>query len=492
MTMLHRLALVLLIVLPSRAADLTEEVDRIAKHYHEQYQFNGAVLVSKSGEVAFKGAYGMANREWNIPHTADTRFRLGSITKQFTAALILQLVDEGKVDLQAPLSRYVPEYPAKVADRVTVHHLLTHTSGIQSYTSMEGFFENRSRDPYKPVDFLKVFAEEPLTFEPGAKFLYNNSGYFLLGVIIEKTTGMPYEEVLEERIFGPLGMAHSGYDQAAPLIEKRAEGYDALLVEYRNAPYLDMSIPYAAGSLYSTVEDLYTWDRALAAGKVISNEMSNKMFQPYEKMAEAPDAPSYGYGWTVSEMGKPGAEGEKLTVAGHGGGINGFNTLIQRIPSDGHLIVILNNSPGANLNEMAEKMWSAVYGEPAGALGKSGALAAYEVYREDGAEASGARWKELSETKEYVTTPLETMRLLRAVADESPRDARALLTAANLPENPRSAGLWMTIGDAFAKKGERDEAAKAYGTALQLAPGMAGLVANKLEALPPPPDRIGN
>jgi CubicO group peptidase (beta-lactamase class C family) len=247
-----------------------------------------------------------------------------------------------------------------------------------------------------------------------------------------------------------------------------------------------MSIPYAAGSLYSTVEDLYIWDRALVAGKVLSEEMSRKMFTPYEKMGEPADAPSYGYGWVIHELPKPGAADEKVQVVEHGGGINGFNTLIRRMPSDGHLIVLLNNSPGANLSEMAEKIGNVVYGEPAGALKSSGARAAFEVYRKDGASAAGARWKELAKSDEYLTNPPEAMRLLRAVAGDSPDDARTLLTASEPEQHPRSAGLWMTVGDAFAEADKPDEAAKAYAEALKLAPGMAKMVGEKLSGLKRP------
>jgi CubicO group peptidase (beta-lactamase class C family) len=489
MTIRRRTALILLAFassLPMHGADLAEEVDVIAKHYHEQYQFNGTVLVAKAGEVAFKGAYGMANREWNIPHSVDTRFRVGSITKQFTAALILQLVSEGKVDLEAPLSRYVPEYPAKVADRVTVHQLLTHTSGIRSYTSMPNFRKDASRDPYTPVEFLKFFADEPLDFEPGDKFQYNNSGYLLLGVIIEKATGKSYAEELKERIFGPLGMTGSGYDLHDALIEKRASAYDARLDGYRNSAYLDMSLPYAAGSLYSTVEDLYRWDRALAAGKVLSDEMSEKMFKAHVKSAPEPDSSSYGYGWVIEESAKPGADGEKIRLIGHGGGINGFNTLIQRIPADGHLIVLLNNSPGANLNQMAEKIRLLLYAQPAGDLKKSSALAVYHVYQKDGVAAAAARWKEIRNSAEYLNIPPEAMRLIGGVANTNPQDGRTLLEQSDLPQEPPSAGLWLTVGDAFATKRLRDDAARAYASALQLEPGMAQVVSDKLRNLSEP------
>jgi CubicO group peptidase (beta-lactamase class C family) len=236
------------------AQDHAAKIQEVLAVAHKYRQFNGATLVAEYGKVVYKGAFGMANMEWNIPNTPDTKFRLGSITKQFTATVILQLVEQGKIKLNGKLSDYLPEYRKDVGDKVTIHHLLTHTSGIPSYTSQPGFAENVSRNPYKVDEFVKKYASGNLEFEPGSKFLYNNSGYFLLGAIIERVTGKPYEQVLKENIFDPLGMKNTGYDHYDTIIPKRATGYSKTPDGYTNAVYLDMSIPYAAGSLYSTVE----------------------------------------------------------------------------------------------------------------------------------------------------------------------------------------------------------------------------------------------
>jgi CubicO group peptidase (beta-lactamase class C family) len=162
--------------------------------------------------------------EWNIPNTPDTKFRLGSITKQFTATIILQLVEQGKIKLDGKLSDYLPDYRKDVGEKVTIHNLLTHTSGIPNYTSQPGFFENVSRNPYKVDEFVKKYASGDLEFAPGSKFLYDNSGYFLLGAIIEHVTGKPYEQVLKENIFDPVGMKNTGYDHHDTIIAKRATG----------------------------------------------------------------------------------------------------------------------------------------------------------------------------------------------------------------------------------------------------------------------------
>ena len=210
LTHIRLLFCIALVLLVSHQAALAQDhaakIQELLALAHKYRQFNGSALVAENGKVTYKGAFGMANMEWNIPNTPDTKFRLGSITKQFTATVILQLVEQGKIKLDAKLSDYLPEYRKDVGDKVTIHHLLTHTSGIPSYTGQPGFQENVSRNPYKVDEFVKKYASGNLEFEPGSKYSYNNSGYFLLGAIIERVTGKPYEQVLKENIFDPLGM----------------------------------------------------------------------------------------------------------------------------------------------------------------------------------------------------------------------------------------------------------------------------------------------
>ena len=243
------------------AQDKAAKIAELMKLYNSYQQFNGSVLAAENGKVIFKKGYGMANMEWNIPVETDTKFRLGSITKQFTSMLILQLVKEGKIKMEGKLTDYLPDYRKDTGDRITIHQLLNHTSGVPSYTGLPNFFQDVSRNPYGVSDFVKKYASGDLEFEPGAKFNYNNSGYFLLGAIVERVTGKPYEQVLKERIFDPIGMKNTGYDHHDTILAKRAAGYERRPGGFVNAPYLDMSLPYAAGSLYSTVEDLYLWDQ---------------------------------------------------------------------------------------------------------------------------------------------------------------------------------------------------------------------------------------
>src|SRR5262245_10814511 len=340
------------------AQDKAAKIDALMSQYHQKGQFNGTVLVAEKGGVILKKGYGMADMEWGIPNAPDTKFRLGSITKQFTSMLIMQLVQEGKIKLDGKLSDYLPYYRKDTGQKVTIHNLLTHTSGIPSYTSLPGFFKDVSRDPYGVEEFIKKYCSGDLRFEPSSKFEYDNSGYFLLGAIIEQITGGSYEKVLQERIFDPLGMKDSGYDHHETIMKRRASGYqqsaDGTIT---NAPYLDMSIPYAAGSLYSTVEDLFKWDRSLYTDKLLSESNKEIMFKPF--------LANYAYGWFIDKV-TLGNSQEKLPTISHEGGINGFNTLEMRIIGDKSLIVLLNNTGGARLGEMAKNIAGILYDKPYG------------------------------------------------------------------------------------------------------------------------------
>ena len=306
----------------------TEQLDKLLNQYLEYNLFNGSVLVAEQGEVIYKKGFGMANMEWDIPNGPDTKHRLGSISKQFTAMLILQLAAEGKLDLHTPITKYLPDYPKANGDIITIHHLLTHTAGIPNYTSFPGFIKDESRNPYSPNEFLKKFADKELEFTPGERFSYSNSGYFLLGVIIEKLSGKTYEQMLEDNIFTPLNMVNSGFDTHKEIIKNRATGYEKNGMAYENAKYLDMSIPYAAGSLYSTVEDLYLWDQALYNTKLLPQKYMDLFFAPH---IEDYGNRYYAYGWGTGNN-AIGSSQDSIATIRHGGGINGFNTLISRAP----------------------------------------------------------------------------------------------------------------------------------------------------------------
>jgi CubicO group peptidase (beta-lactamase class C family) len=309
-------------------------------------KFQGSVLVAKEGRPLLARGYGLADAEHDIAIAPFTKFRLGSITKQFTATAILILQDQGKLSVDDKISKHLADTPEAWAD-VTIHHLLTHTSGIPSYTDDPEYRKNMTR-PETVVSMISRFRDKPLDFEPGSKFHYDNSGYFLLGAIIERVSGRPYEDFLRESIFVPLGMSDTGYDRPENVLQHRARGYEKRGERLVNAPYLDMNQPYAAGSLYSTVLDLLKWDRALRDGKLLSAESMKAMFKPALN--------NYAYGWTVGER-----QGHRFV--GHGGGINGFATDFLRLPEDDVCVVVLCNFIPSNPGRVARDLAAIVFGE---------------------------------------------------------------------------------------------------------------------------------
>jgi CubicO group peptidase (beta-lactamase class C family) len=444
--------------------DKISKIDALIQTYNDLGQFSGSVLVAESGKVIYKKGFGLANREWNIPNKPDTKFRLGSITKQFTSMLILQLNEQGKIDLQGKLSDYLPYYRKDTGSQVTIHHLLTHSSGIPSYTSIPNFFEDMSRDPYPVEEFVKKYCSGDLQFEPGSRYVYNNSGYFILGAIIEKITGKTYEEVLNENIFLPLDMKDSGYDRHNPIIPNRASGYSNAFDGYTNAPYLDMSLPYAAGSLYSTVEDLFLWDQALYTDKLLSAKTKKLLFKPH--------IANYGYGWGIRQKSLPDSE-EKMTSISHGGGINGFNTRIERLIDDKHLIVLLNNTPGANLGQMSEAIIRILYGKPYDLPKKSIAKVMFEILMEKEVQSAIEQYDTLKNDhpKDYIFSAQELNTLGYFLLTERKRIEDAIeIFKLNIKAYPKYANGYDSLAEAYLVSGNKDLAIENYSKALELNP----------------------
>src|ERR1035438_8296614 len=264
--MLSRFLLVALIIGPCLAQDASR-MDQVVQSHVADHTFMGSVLVARGNEVIFSKGYGSADLEWDVPNAPNTKFRLGSVTKQFTAASILLLEEHGKLSVSDPVKKYLPDAPA-AWDKITLFHLLTHTSGIPNFT---GFPEYAKLETLAttPAELVVRFRDKPLDFQPGEKWNYSNSGYVLLSYLIEKVTGDTYEKFVRENIFTPLGMKDSGYDFSSAIIAHRASGYVYTGFGFTNAPYVHMSVPQGAGALYSTTHDLLKWELGLFGGKVL-------------------------------------------------------------------------------------------------------------------------------------------------------------------------------------------------------------------------------
>jgi CubicO group peptidase (beta-lactamase class C family) len=445
------------------AQDHAAKIQEVLTLAHKYRQFNGSALVAENGKVIYKGGFGMANMEWEIPNAPDTKFRLGSITKQFTSMLTLQLVEQGKIKLDGKISDYLPDYRKDIGEKVTVHHLLTHTSGIPSYTSQPGFFANVSRNPYKVAEFVKTYTSGNLEFEPGTKFSYNNSGYFLLGAIVERVTGKTYQQALKEMIFDPLGMKHTGYDHHDTLLPKRASGYAKTATGYTNAAYLDMSIPYAAGSMYSTVEDLYLWDQALYTDKLITAQSKELMYKPFLR--------EYAYGWAVTNASFK-LNDQPVPIITHGGGINGFTTTIVRFPKEKHLIVILDNTGNPNLNRLSDRIARIIYNQPYEPPKQSIAAVIEKTIADKGIEAGVAEYRDLK-TKQATVYDFSEPELnalgYRLMTTGKTKEAIEILKL-NVEAYPEGFNTYDSLAEAYMNNKERELAIRNFKKSLELNP----------------------
>jgi D-alanyl-D-alanine carboxypeptidase len=339
----------------SPAADIPKRVDAILSKTFRAAAPGAAVIVVKDGEVLFRKGYGLANLETQTAMRPEMVFELGSVTKQFTSTAILMLAEQGKLSLADNIKKYFPEYPNKGAT-ITVENLLTHTSGIKSYTDEQSWLEKWRQD-MTPQQIIALTEAAALEFPPGSRWHYNNTGYTMLGVIIEKVSGLSYADFIHQNIFEPLGMSHSLYGSFTAVIPNRAAGYTQGRTGWENAPYLSMTQPYSAGSLMSNVDDLARWDAAVSEGKLVSKGSWDRAMTGF-KLANGEDT-HYGYGWELSEY-----EGHRIVH--HGGGIPGYLSEALRIPQDHTYVAILANSDDVpvDLDFLATIIAGEVIGKP--------------------------------------------------------------------------------------------------------------------------------
>ncbi len=335
--------------------DLSVVIDDLVKSAFTQDEPGVAVIVTQAGEVIYRKGYGMANLELGVQIQPDMVFRLGSITKQFTAVAILILLEQGKLALDDSITKFLPDYPTH-DHLITIEHLLTHTSGIKSYTTIPEWWSLQTKD-FTVSELIDFFKYQPMQFAPGKQWIYNNSGYILLGAIIEKISGLTYGEFIQQHIFDVLGMKHSYYDVAQRIIPQRVCGYQTGANGYLNANYLSMTQPYAAGSLAANVDDLAIWDAALYTNKLVPQKTLQQAFTTYKLIDGS--LTNYGYGWFISDY-----EGHRLVE--HSGSINGFSTHAIRVPDDQIFVAVLSNSEskGSVIQQLIVKIVALTIGKP--------------------------------------------------------------------------------------------------------------------------------
>jgi CubicO group peptidase (beta-lactamase class C family) len=324
-----------------------DKLDALIDAYAKLYKFNGSALVAKNGVILLNKGYGYRNATDKVANNEQTIFQLGSVTKQFTSAVILKLQEEKKLSVSDKLSKYFPGYPK--GDSITIEQLLTHTSGIYNYTNDQKFMANEVTKSANREMMMALFKDKPLDFSPGSSWSYSNSGYSLLGYIIEAVTKKPYEQAVRKYIFTPLKMTHSGFDFTHLKSNEKAIGYFKLNDKEKvEAPIVDSSVSFSAGAIYSTIGDLYLWHKALQKNSILSREQQEKAYTPVKNR--------YGYGWSIDSI-----EGKRRVS--HGGGIHGFITTIARVPEDDICIVLLSNASNTTVGEISKSIFAILYGK---------------------------------------------------------------------------------------------------------------------------------
>jgi len=334
----------------------TQQIDGYLSQIYKADQPGAAVIVARGGEVVFRKGYGLASVELGVAIEPSMVFRIGSMTKQFTAIAVMLLVEEGKVGLDDPLAVYLADYPDH-GGRVTIRHLLTHTSGIPEVTEIEAW-EKRIRDALTPDEVIAFFRDKPLDFEPGEKWQYSNSNYLLLGRVIEEAAGMPWSQFVAGRIFQPLGLERTGVDDDKTVVPGHVYGYQRLEGRVVIAPVISMSHPWAAGAMFSCVDDLAKWDAALYTDALIGESSRALCFTP--AVLNNGEATKYGFGWVIEPFKGRG-------MIWHNGRINGYLSHALRLPEERLYVAVLCNvedDAATPIKIVAESVAAIALGEP--------------------------------------------------------------------------------------------------------------------------------
>ncbi len=326
------------------------QIDSMLSLFVDHKHFNGSILVAEHGSVVYKKGFGFANMEWQIPNTTNTRFKIASLGKQFTALMILQLVQEGKLALEGKICDYIPEYPKESGKIITIHQLLTHTSGIPNYHIIPDQDANQNLS-YTREEYMALFSSKKLMFNPGTHYYYSNLGYYVLGCILERVSGKSYMQLIKEKIFEPSGMNNSCTEEEKLVIPNLASGYEFIYSGYKPARHRNSSQVFGAGHVITTVEDFFKYDKALHNNILLSDK--------YQKLINTPFINNYGYGWNIEYY--PRSNIDSVTLASHDGGTYGFSSVAYRFIEDNKLIVALSNTSPYDMHGIASSIGRILY-----------------------------------------------------------------------------------------------------------------------------------
>lgn len=439
-----------------------ERLSAIMKAYHQYNMFDGAVLVAENGKVIYKEAFGLANREWNIPNRTDTKFMIGSVSKPLTATLALIQVQKGLLALDKTVDEYLPEFRNKPAAKVTISQLLSHTSGIPNYDIIKDFFPRISRQYFSRQDYLKVFIDSALAFNPGSHYAYSSWGYFLLGYIMEHVTGKTYAQLMADDIFKKAGMTHSGSYYHTQIVPNRATGYDYSFGGYTSSDFRDQSNTMGTGDIYSTVDDLFKFHLALSNNTLLNKDLTEKMFTP------GIEAAKYGYGWFNKQFKY--SPTDSVASNFHLGMTDGFISFIRRIPSTNSLIVILCNSSPTDFFGITNNLGKVLYNLPVSL--KEPVHKKMETYIQGmGAAKAIAEYKRMKgDTAHYYIDWISMNFIAQQLLDTKRYEEAKLVAENNVTEFPDKDLIMVTMANIYLAMGKKEEAIQFYKKALQITP----------------------
>ena len=442
--------------------------------YHNYNMFDGAVLVAENGKIIYKDAFGLANREWNIPNRTDTKFMIGSVSKPLTATLMLIQVQKGLIALDKTVADYLPEFKNKPAAGITIKQLLSHTSGMANYDIIKDFFPKISRQNFNREDYVKVFMDSALVFEPGSRYAYSSWGYFTLGYIMEKVTGKSYAQLMKQDIFDKLQMNNSGSYLHLQIVPNRASGYDYSFGGFTSADFRDQSNTMGTGDIYSTVEDLFKFHLAIQNNTLLNKELTNEM------LSEGIRPARYGYGWFNQNFKY--TPTDSVTANFHLGMTEGFISFMLRMPATNSFTIILSNSSPTDFFGITKNLVKVLNNKPVQLkqplhkkmetfIAQLGAAKAVEEYKKLKADS-------VHYYVDWISMNFIAEQLLNLKRYE---DAK-IITENNAAEFPDKDLVMFTTGNIYLALNRNEDAIKFYKKTLQLYPGYQEAT-NKLKVL---------
>lgn len=450
------------------------KIAQIMKTYHGYNMFDGAVLVAENGKVIYKGAFGKANREWDINNSVDTKFMIGSISKPITCFLTLLQVQKGLIDINKTIEDYLPAFKNKPAARVTIKQLMSNTSGMPNYDIIKDFFTKYSRQNYTREEYVKIYIDSALVFEPGTKYFYSSWGFFTLGYILETVTGKSFAQLMKQDIFDKLQMTNTASYHHTQIVTKRAQGYDYAFGGFTSGDFRDQSNTMGAGDLYSTVEDMFKLHTGIQNNTLLNQQLTTEMFTPGMPPVK------YGYGWFNRNFKY--TDTDSVAVNFHLGMMEGFISFFIRIPETNSCAVILCNSSPTDFLGIIKNLVKVLYNKPV-LLKQPLQKKMEKLIAEVGATSAVQTYQQLkSDTANYYVDWISMNFIAEQLLQLKRYEDAKIISENNVTEFADKDLVLYTMGNIYLALNKKDEAIRMYKKALQITPNYIEAI-NKLKEL---------